>query len=103
MINCGDQNPTFYREFSNKSIRLRLHLQKISNLLPTSDTDRNLMQACKHKNPHEMRFRIRSELFPNVVLNPIHIRYLDIRPTSKHTYRFPTELPWGDTFAHKDL
>ncbi len=69
------------------SLRLRLHWQKKSDLLPISDTDRNLMHACKHKNPHEIRFFcIRSEPFPNVVLNQIHIRYLDIRPTSKHTY-----------------
>uniref|UniRef100_A0A671T1W1 P-type Ca(2+) transporter n=1 Tax=Sinocyclocheilus anshuiensis TaxID=1608454 RepID=A0A671T1W1_9TELE len=57
--------------------KLRLHWQKKSDFLPTSDTDRNLMHACKHKNPHEIRFfRIRSEPFPNVVLNQIHIRYL---------------------------
>ncbi len=62
-------------------------LAEKSDLLPISDTDRNLMHACKHKNPHEIRFFcIRSEPFPNVVLNQIHIRYLDIRPTSKHTY-----------------
>uniref|UniRef100_A0A673JP00 Calcium-transporting ATPase n=1 Tax=Sinocyclocheilus rhinocerous TaxID=307959 RepID=A0A673JP00_9TELE len=48
--------------------KLRLHWQKKSDFLPTSDTDRNLMHACKHKNPHEIRFfRIRSEPFPNVV------------------------------------
>ncbi len=40
-----------------------------------------------NKNLHEIRFfHIRSEPFPNVVLNQIHIRYLDIRPTSKHAY-----------------
>ncbi len=62
-------------------------LAEKSDLLPVSDTDQNLMHACKHKNPHEIRFfRIRSEPFPNVVLNQIHIRYLDIRLTSKHTY-----------------
>ncbi len=61
--------------------------RKKSDFFPTSDTDRNLMHACKHKNPHEIRFfRILSEPFPNVVLNRIHIRYLDIRPMSKHTY-----------------
>ncbi len=61
--------------------------RKKSDLLPISDTDRNLMHVCKHKNPHEIRFFcIRSEPFPNVVLNQIHIRYLDIRPMSKHTY-----------------
>ncbi len=61
--------------------------RKKSDLLPISDTDWNLMHACKHKNPHKIQFfRIRSEPFPNVVLNQIHIRYLDIRLTSKHTY-----------------
>ncbi len=66
---------------------LHLHWQKKSDLLPVSDTDQNLMHACKHKNSHEIQFfRIRSEPFPNVVLNQIHIRYLDIWATSKHTY-----------------
>ncbi len=69
-------------------------LAEKSDLLPVSDTDQNLMHACKHKNLHEIRFfRIRSEPFPNVVLNQIHIRYLDIRPTSKHTYQILHSTP----------
>ncbi len=52
------------------------------------------MQSCKHKNLHEIRFfHIQSEPFQNVVLNKIHIRYLDIRPMSKHTYPIPHWTP----------
>ncbi len=48
---------------------------------------------CKHKNQHEIWFfRIQSEPFTNVVLNQIHIRYLDIRPTSKWMLQ-PEEIP----------
>ncbi len=66
---------------------LCLHWHKKSDFLLTSDTDRNLLHTCKYKNPRGIRFfRIRSEPLPNVDFNQIHIQYLDIRLTSKHTY-----------------
>ncbi len=70
-----------------ESLWLHLHWHKKHFVLFTSDTDQNLLHTCKHKNQSEIRFfRIRSEPLPNVDFNRIHIRYLDIRPTSKHTY-----------------
>ncbi len=70
-----------------KSMAAFILAQKNLIFLLASDTDQNLLHTCKHKNPCEIRFfRIRSEPLPNVNFNRIHIRYLDIRPTSKHTY-----------------
>ncbi len=69
----------------------------------TGRKNQNLMHACKHKNSHEIQFfRIRSEPFPNVVLNQIHIRYLDTRATSKHISDSPQNSQYeGDAFAHE--